>query len=245
MGTAVNGSIWAVEAVGHEQHVRLVDGLEAADRRAIEPEPVLEDPLAQLRDGDGEVLPEAGEVDEAQIDDLGALFLGHLEDVLRGHACPPPSGVGRSGVGRFTVETRAPAGAPPPPASQHYERRRAPVKPASLSDQPACLAGALASRGAISGVTPVPLRAPTVPSQSAAEVRKGATPPSGEASGLAAWPPSAAWPPETRRRRFRAWCTRHRTRPPACTPSPSAGTGRARPSPPLRSPAGPSPRREP
>jgi len=32
------------------------------------------------------VLPQAGEVDEAEIDDLGAFLLGQLEDVLGGQA---------------------------------------------------------------------------------------------------------------------------------------------------------------
>jgi len=72
--------------VGNEQHVRLVDGLEAADRRAVEAQPIRENALAQLGDGNGEVLPEAGEIDEAKIDDPGALLLGHLQYVLRGHA---------------------------------------------------------------------------------------------------------------------------------------------------------------
>ena len=72
--------------IGHEEHVRLVDGLEASNGRAVEAEAVLEDALVQLGDGNREVLPEAGEIDEAKIDDLDALLLGHFQHVLRGHA---------------------------------------------------------------------------------------------------------------------------------------------------------------
>jgi hypothetical protein len=72
--------------VGNEQHVRLVDRLEASNGRAVEPEAVMEDALAQLGNRDRKVLPEAGEIDEAQIDDLDALLLGHLQYVLRDHA---------------------------------------------------------------------------------------------------------------------------------------------------------------
>ena len=75
--------------VGDQQHVGLVDRLESADRRAVEPEAILEDVLPQLRHRDREVLPEAGEIDEAQVDDPGAFLLGHLEDVFGGHRETP------------------------------------------------------------------------------------------------------------------------------------------------------------
>jgi hypothetical protein len=72
--------------VGHQQHVGFVDGLESADGRAVESETVLEDALAQLRDGNREMLPEAREVDEPEVHDSCALFLGQFQHVLRVHA---------------------------------------------------------------------------------------------------------------------------------------------------------------
>ena len=70
--------------VGHEQHVRLLDLLEAPDRRAVEPEALLEDVLGQLVGGHREVLHEAGQVDEPDVDDLDALVLHQAEHFRRG-----------------------------------------------------------------------------------------------------------------------------------------------------------------
>ena len=47
------------------------------------PEAVLEDVLGELRDGHGEVLGEARQVAEPQVDDLDVVFLREREDVLR------------------------------------------------------------------------------------------------------------------------------------------------------------------
>ena len=58
----------------HHEHVALVDRLPAADARAVEAQPVLENVLVELVDGDGKVLPESGEVHESQIDGLHVLF---------------------------------------------------------------------------------------------------------------------------------------------------------------------------
>ena len=58
----------------HHQHVALVDRLPAADAGAVEAQAVLEDVLVELVDGNGEVLPNAGEVHEPQIDGLDILF---------------------------------------------------------------------------------------------------------------------------------------------------------------------------
>src|SRR5262249_46983559 len=55
------------------------------DRGAVKAQALLEDVLLQLGDGDREVLPETGHVDEAQIDDPGPFLLGQLQDVFRGH----------------------------------------------------------------------------------------------------------------------------------------------------------------
>ncbi len=58
----------------HDEHVALVDPLPAADARAVEPQAVLEHVLGQLVDRDREVLPQAGEVHEPQVDRLDVLL---------------------------------------------------------------------------------------------------------------------------------------------------------------------------
>ena len=69
--------------VRDQEHVALVDVLEPSDRRAIEPDAVAEEPLGELLDGDRKVLPRAGHVDEAQVDDLDLLVFRELQDLLR------------------------------------------------------------------------------------------------------------------------------------------------------------------
>ena len=69
--------------IRHEEHVGFLDLLEAADRRAVEAEPFLEDVLGELVRGNREVLHEAGKVAEAHVDDLDALVLELLDDVTR------------------------------------------------------------------------------------------------------------------------------------------------------------------
>ena len=65
--------------VEHQQHVRLVDLLEPADRRPVERDAVLEGVRLQHVGRDGEMLPDAGQVGEAEIHhlDVGS----HLQDV--------------------------------------------------------------------------------------------------------------------------------------------------------------------
>ena len=63
--------------IGDQEHVRLLDLLEAADRRAVEAEAVLEDVLGQLVGRDREVLHEPGQVAEADVDDVDALVREH------------------------------------------------------------------------------------------------------------------------------------------------------------------------
>ena len=65
-----------------EQHVRLLDLLEPADRRAVERLPVGELLLGQLVDRQRQVLDLSRQVGEAKIHDLGPGFLGHGDDVL-------------------------------------------------------------------------------------------------------------------------------------------------------------------
>ena len=80
----------------HEQHVRLVDRLPAADAGAVEADAVLEDASSSSDFGrDGEVLPEAGEVHEPQIDGLdlafaeeGQDFAGRAGGFASGHGSP-------------------------------------------------------------------------------------------------------------------------------------------------------------
>src|SRR5439155_23845081 len=57
----------------------LVDLLEAPNAGAVEPDALVEEVSGQLADGDREVLPQAGEVDELQIDDLGAAVFAERE----------------------------------------------------------------------------------------------------------------------------------------------------------------------
>ena len=57
-------------AIGLEQHVGLMDLLEAANRRAVEADSVLEQPRSDFGQRDREVLPEPGKIGESEIDDL-------------------------------------------------------------------------------------------------------------------------------------------------------------------------------
>ena len=54
----------------HQQHVRLVDRLPAADAAAVEAEAMFEAFEGQFADGHRGVLPQPGEIHEAQIDEL-------------------------------------------------------------------------------------------------------------------------------------------------------------------------------
>src|SRR4029453_8708463 len=70
--------------IGHEQHVRLVDVLEATDARAIEADAVDEQVFAQVLDRDAEVLRLPREGDEAQVDDQDAGLPGQRQDLGNG-----------------------------------------------------------------------------------------------------------------------------------------------------------------
>ena len=70
--------------VGDQEHVGLLDLLEAADRRAVEPVALVEAVRRQLVDRHREVLHEPGEVTEPEVHDLGARVLGQLQHVARG-----------------------------------------------------------------------------------------------------------------------------------------------------------------
>ncbi len=79
--------------VGDDQHVGGVDRLPAADGRPVETEPVLEAVLAEVVQGNGEVLPGPDEIHELQVHHLDFVFLGERQHFLRGH-CGPSWGNG-------------------------------------------------------------------------------------------------------------------------------------------------------
>ena len=69
--------------VREKNHVRFVDLLEAADGRAVEAESLAEAVLGQSVSGDREVLHEAGQVAEPEVDDLDPLVLHETDDLRR------------------------------------------------------------------------------------------------------------------------------------------------------------------
>ena len=75
--------------VRNRQHVGGIDGLPAADRRAVESEPVLEDAIVQRVDRIGAVLPGSEHVAELQVDLLGIVLLHEFEEFLGGHSAFP------------------------------------------------------------------------------------------------------------------------------------------------------------
>jgi hypothetical protein len=70
--------------VGQQEHVRLVDGLETADRRAVEHEAVGEDVRAEVLDREGEVVRRPRQVGEPDIDELHPFVPNELQDVVGG-----------------------------------------------------------------------------------------------------------------------------------------------------------------
>ena len=68
---------------------RLVDRLPAADAGAVEAEAVFEDVFVELVGRDGEVLPQAGEVHEAQVDGLDFLLADQRQNFFRCHVRHP------------------------------------------------------------------------------------------------------------------------------------------------------------
>ena len=67
--------------VGHQQHVRLVDLLEPADRRAVEADPLAERVLVERRERHPHVLPGSRQVGELQVHQPRAVALGQVEHV--------------------------------------------------------------------------------------------------------------------------------------------------------------------
>ena len=68
--------------VGQEQHVGLVDRLEPANGRAVEGQPVIEHALVEERNRNREVLHDAGQVTEPDVDELNVFVFGEFEDVV-------------------------------------------------------------------------------------------------------------------------------------------------------------------
>jgi hypothetical protein len=75
-----NGSMRAPRRVRHQQHVGLVDGLPAGDRRTVEHRAVGEKRPCRPSTVERDVLHLAAHVGEAEVDVLDVLFLDHLED---------------------------------------------------------------------------------------------------------------------------------------------------------------------
>ncbi len=67
-----------------EQHVALVDAGPAANRRTVNAETFFERRLRQLLDGIGNVMPQPGNVGEAQIENLRVVLPRELENSLLG-----------------------------------------------------------------------------------------------------------------------------------------------------------------
>src|SRR5262249_12984310 len=71
---------------GENEHVGFVDGLPAADRRAVEAQALLERALFQLAGRDGEMLPQAGEIHETKVNGLHLVFFDQAEYFLGIHS---------------------------------------------------------------------------------------------------------------------------------------------------------------
>src|SRR5262249_8375502 len=68
--------------IRHDEHVRRVDRLPAADRLAVQPVPLFEKLLGQLGGRDREVLPETEEVEELEVHGLDLVVFRELQHVL-------------------------------------------------------------------------------------------------------------------------------------------------------------------
>src|SRR6266513_540523 len=72
--------------IRQQQHVALVDGLEAADRRAVESQTVRERVFLELLQRNREMLPGAGQIRETHVHDLHACFLRTANHIRRRRA---------------------------------------------------------------------------------------------------------------------------------------------------------------
>jgi hypothetical protein len=69
--------------VGNQEHVALVDVLEAADAAAVETDALREEVGGELLDGEREVLRHPEQIAEPEVHDLDALLLRHLDHTCR------------------------------------------------------------------------------------------------------------------------------------------------------------------
>ena len=86
----------AVSAIRHQHHVRLVDALPAGNRRAVEHLAVLEGRFVDARGRKRDVLLDATNVGEAEIDVGDVLFLDQFENLVCRHGKPRFLGVGNA-----------------------------------------------------------------------------------------------------------------------------------------------------
>ncbi len=71
--------------IREQEHVALVDLLEAADARAVEADPLLEERLGHLANRDAEVLPASEQVSETEVDHLDAELFRVADDFGGSH----------------------------------------------------------------------------------------------------------------------------------------------------------------
>ena len=69
--------------IGHQDHVRFLDLLEATDRRAVEAVALLEGVRRQLVRGNREVLHQPRQIAETEVDDLHAFAGDEIKDLVR------------------------------------------------------------------------------------------------------------------------------------------------------------------
>ena len=118
--------------VGQQQHVRLVDRLEPADRGAVEAQAVGERVLAERRRRDGEVLHDAGQVAEAHVDVLDVVVADVRGDLV-GTVEHRSSGIGRTANRKHSGEL--PLGVPSVSSGNTATRRVAGEQPARLAER--------------------------------------------------------------------------------------------------------------
>ena len=93
--------------VGAQQHVRLVDALEAAQRGAVEALAALDQVLIDFRSGNAEVLPAPDQVGHQQVDAANALILNQRLNLAKGcHGPMPLSPLRGQDGGRLESHTR-------------------------------------------------------------------------------------------------------------------------------------------
>ena len=75
---------------GHDEHVRLIDGLPAADAGPIEAEAFIENAFIECISRDGKMLPQAGEIHETEVNTLDFFFTNQRQYFFWSHVGHPP-----------------------------------------------------------------------------------------------------------------------------------------------------------